>query len=203
MPPHRPLRRTRPAPPPIRCPAQEHPPGTLTHPGPAFNCRPLDNPASQRDDIAESSVSFQRRSAACGDAGADDRGHLASGCPLSLDRLTLLRLGYWGFDHGVHHGELVVNESAAASLAYAFRLLFAARFPIRRMQVVDDFGGDDEQSMLAGNTSAFNCRIVPGTAAWSQHAYGLAADINPFENPEVSNGDVALSTLGATRPRHA
>ena len=26
---------------------------------------------------------------------------------------------------------------------------------------------------LAGNTSAFNCRIVPGTAVWSQHAYGL------------------------------
>ena len=29
-----------------------------------------------------------------------------------------------------------------------------------------------------------------GTAAWSQHAYGLAVDINPFENPEVSNGNV-------------
>ena len=112
------------------------------------------------------------------------------GCPLSLDRLRLLRLSYWGFDRGVHHGVLVVNESAAASLAHAFRLLFAARFPIRRMQVVDDFGGDDERSMLADNTSAFNCRIVPGTAAWSQHAYGLAVDINPFENPEVSNGNV-------------
>ena len=83
-----------------------------------------------------------------------------------------------------------MNESAAASLAHAFRLLFAARFPIRRMQVVDDFGGDDERSMLADNTSAFNCRIVPGTAAWSQHAYGLAVNINPFENPEVSNGNV-------------
>jgi hypothetical protein len=112
------------------------------------------------------------------------------GCPVSLDRLRLLQLSYWGFDHGVHHGELVVNESAAGSLAHAFRLLFAARFPIRRMQVADDFGGDDERSMLADNTSAFNCRIVPGTAVWSQHAYGLAVDINPFENPEVSNGNV-------------
>ena len=112
------------------------------------------------------------------------------GCPVSLDRLRLLQLSYWGFDHGVHHGELVVNESAAASLARAFRLLFAARFPIRRMQVVDDFGRDDERSMLADNTSAFNCRIVPGTAVWSQHAYGLAVDINPFENPEVSNGNI-------------
>jgi len=112
------------------------------------------------------------------------------GCPVSLDRLRLLRLSYWGFDHLVHQGELVVNESAADQLSYAFKLLFAARFPIRQMRTVDYFGGDDERSMLADNTSAFNCRIVPGTSVWSQHAYGLAVDINPFENPEVSNGSV-------------
>jgi hypothetical protein len=112
------------------------------------------------------------------------------GCPVSLDSLRLLRLSYWGPDRGVHRGELVVNESAAASLTHAFRLLFYARFPITRMQVVDDFGGDDERSMLADNTSAFNCRIVPGTNTWSQHAYGLAVDVNPFENPEVSDGNV-------------
>ena len=53
------------------------------------------------------------------------------------------------------------------------------------MRVVDDFGGDDERSMLADNTSAFNCRLVPGTSVWAQHAYGLAVDINPFENPEI------------------
>ncbi len=112
------------------------------------------------------------------------------GCPVSLNRLRLLRLSYWGFDQGVHQGELVVNESAAASVTRAFRLLLAARFPVRQMRVVDDFGGDDERSMLADNTSAFNCRLVPGTAVWSQHAYGLAVDVNPFENPEVSGGAV-------------
>jgi hypothetical protein len=42
--------------------------------------------------------------------------------------------------------------------------------------------------MLADNTSAFNCRLVPGTGAWAQHAYGLAVDINPLENPEIRNG---------------
>ena len=112
------------------------------------------------------------------------------GCPVSLDDLRLLRLSYWGADHAVHEGELVVNASAAADVSHAFRLLFAARFPIRQMRVVDDFGGDDERSMRADNTSAFNCRIVPGTSTWSQHAYGLAVDINPFENPEVRDGAV-------------
>ncbi len=112
------------------------------------------------------------------------------GCPVSLDRLRLLRISYWGFDHAVHQGELIVNSSAATSLTRAFRLLFAARFPIRQIRVVDAYDGDDERSMIADNTSAFNCRRVPGMTAWSQHAYGLAVDINPFENPEVQNGTV-------------
>lgn len=112
------------------------------------------------------------------------------GCPVGMDQLRLLRVSYWGFDHAVHQGELVVNASAAAALSRAFGLLFDARFPIRQMRVVDDFGGDDERSMLADNTSAFNCRQVPGTTVWSQHAYGLAVDVNPFENPEVRDGSV-------------
>ena len=91
-------------------------------------------------------------------------------------------------DHVVHQGELIVSASAAASVTQAFRLLFEARFPIRQMRVVEDFGGDDERSMLADNTSAFNCRLVPGTSVWAQHAYGLAVDINPFENPEIQDG---------------
>jgi hypothetical protein len=107
------------------------------------------------------------------------------GCPVSLDQLRLLRVSYWGLDGAARQGELVVNKSAAPALSRAFGQLFAARFPIRQMRVVDDFGGDDERSMLADNTSAFNCRQVPGSTAWSQHAYGLAVDVNPFENPEV------------------
>jgi hypothetical protein len=125
------------------------------------------------------------------------------GCPVPLSALRLLRLSYWGFDHAVHQGELIVNASAAASLTQAFALLFAARFPIRQMRVVDDFSGDDERSMLADNTSAFNCRLVPGTSIWAQHAYGLAVDINPFENPEIQGGQVdpAAAALWADRSR--
>jgi hypothetical protein len=100
-----------------------------------------------------------------------------------------------------------VNQSATASLTRVFGLLFAARFPIRQMRVVDDFAGDDERSMLADNTSAFNCRLVPATTAWSQHAYGLAVDINPFENPEVSRGTVdppgAAAWADRSRPSRA
>ena len=125
------------------------------------------------------------------------------GCPATLGGLRLLRLSYWGLDHAVHRGELIVNASAAASVTHAFRLLFEAGFPIRQMRVVDDFGGDDERSMLADNTSAFNCRLVPGTSVWAQHAYGLAVDINPFENPEIQDGkaDPPAAAAWADRSR--
>ena len=125
------------------------------------------------------------------------------GCPVTLGGLRLLRLSYWGFDHAAHQGELIVSASAALSLTQAFRLLFEARFPIRQMRLVDDFGGDDERSMLADNTSAFNCRLVPGTSVWAQHAYGLAVDINPFENPEIQDGqaDPPAAVAWADRSR--
>ena len=125
------------------------------------------------------------------------------GCPVTLGGLRLLRLSYWGFDHAAHQGELIVSASAALSLTQAFRLLFEARFPIRQMRLVDDFGGDDERSMLADNTSAFNCRLVPGTSVWAQHAYGLAVDINPFENPEIQDGqaDPPAAAAWADRSR--
>ena len=41
--------------------------------------------------------------------------------------------------------------------------------------------------MTTDSTSAFNRRLVPGTTAWSQHAYGRAVDIDPLENPEIHN----------------
>lgn len=112
------------------------------------------------------------------------------GCPVGLSDLRALRLTYWGFDRRPHAGLLIVNARAVGPLVSAFRHLFEERFPIRRMVAVDAVGGDDERSMLADNTSDFNCRLVPGTHVWSQHSYGLAVDVNPFENPEVSGNVV-------------
>ena len=128
-----------------------------------------------------------------------------SGCPVRLGELRLLTLSYWGFDHEVHRGQLIVNRSAARVLTRAFGLLFAAGYPIRQMRPVDMFGGSDERSMRADNTSAFNCRRVRRTTSWSEHAYGLAVDINPLENPEVQGGavDPPAAAAWADRSRHS
>jgi hypothetical protein len=107
------------------------------------------------------------------------------GCPVGLGRLRYLRIGDWGFDRRTHLGEMVVNASAVTPLRRAFAALFAARFPIRRMRLVDRYGGSDYASIQADNTSAFNCREATGSSRWSEHAYGLAIDINPIENPYV------------------
>jgi hypothetical protein len=112
------------------------------------------------------------------------------GCPVPLSRLRMLSLPYVGFDHRVHEGRLVVNLDAVPAVVGAFRALYGAHFPIRRMIPVDVYGGSDERSMTADNTSAFNCRRVPGTSVWAQHAYGRAVDLDPRENPEVSSSGI-------------
>jgi hypothetical protein len=111
------------------------------------------------------------------------------GCPVGLQRLRYLRISYWGFDQRAHLGEMVLNASAVQPTQRAFAALFAARFPIRRMRLVDRYGGSDYASIQADNTSAFNCRDATGASRWSEHAFGLAIDVNPIENPYVyANG---------------
>ncbi|GAA3653508.1 hypothetical protein GCM10022237_11680 [Nocardioides ginsengisoli] len=109
-----------------------------------------------------------------------------AGCPVPLRDLRYLRLGYVGFDGRPHTGELVVHERYAAAVVGVFRRLYDARWPIRRMRLVDEYRGDDERSMAADNTSGFNFRKVAGSTALSAHAYGAAVDVNPRENPYLT-----------------
>jgi hypothetical protein len=115
-----------------------------------------------------------------------------AGCPVGPVELRTLRLSYWGFDGRAHVGSLVVNRRVTRDVVRVFRRLHAARFPIRRMVPVSAYRGDDDASMAADNTSAFNCRSAVGstTGSWSMHAYGLAIDVNPVENPYLLGGRV-------------
>jgi hypothetical protein len=127
------------------------------------------------------------------------------GCPVGLDDLRLLRIGYRGFDGRDHVGKLIVAADAVPAMRRAFGTLFRARFPIRRMRLVDDYGASDFRSIDADNTSAFNCRPATGSTRFSEHAYGRAVDINPIENPYVyPNGTTvhAASRPFLDRSRH-
>jgi len=119
-----------------------------------------------------------------------------AGCPVSPDDLRELRVSYWDFGGRPATGSLVVHREAAAELASIFRELFRHGFLIERMEPVEHFGGSDDASMEANNTSAFNCRDVTGQPGeFSNHSWGRAIDINPLTNP-YTKGQTVLPPHG-------
>ena len=114
-----------------------------------------------------------------------------AGCPVPLHDLRFLEMTFVDFDGRVRKGEMVVHTDVAEDVVGVFRSLYEQRFPIERMSLVDLYGGDDDRSMAANNTSAYNCRRVAGADRWSEHAYGRAIDVNPVQNPYVRAGVVA------------
>jgi hypothetical protein len=127
-----------------------------------------------------------------------DGGFWHKGCPVALSDLRLLTVTHRGFDRRAHTGELVVNKTAAHPLARVFRKLYRQRFAIRHMSFEDGYGPRRDRPADGDVSGAFECRdAVPspcasGSAArsWSMHAYGLAIDLNPVENPYVGCGRV-------------
>ena len=110
------------------------------------------------------------------------------GCPVGLDELRHVSLAYWDFDGRTRQGALVVHADVADRTVDVFQTLYDQKFPIRRMEPIEAYGGDDFASIEADNTSAFNCRQATGSQRWSNHAYGRAIDLNPLENPYVFDG---------------
>ena len=110
------------------------------------------------------------------------------GCPVGQNDLRQVLVNFQGFDGAVHRGALVVRADVATSVARIFTQLFDIKFPIRRMTPIEAYHGDDNASMAADNTSAFNCRSASQSNAPtgpSPHANGRAIDVNPYENPWI------------------
>ncbi|MEM9203129.1 MAG: M15 family metallopeptidase, partial [Actinomycetota bacterium] len=119
-----------------------------------------------------------------------------SGCPVPVEDLRWLEVTHWDMNNQVADGVLVLHVDHVDAVISVFERLFDARFPIESMRPITDFAADDDASMRANNSSAFNCRLIDGTNRWSQHAYGGAIDINPLVNPWV-RGDVVDPPGGA------
>ncbi|HUF34190.1 MAG TPA: M15 family metallopeptidase [Acidimicrobiales bacterium] len=117
------------------------------------------------------------------------------GCPVHHSDLAGLEVSHWGYDGHAATGRVVVHVGDADAITEVFRQLYEARFQIERLEPIDAFGGDDDASMAANNSSAFNCRTVAGTSRWSEHAYGRAIDLNPVQNPYV-RGDLVEPPAG-------
>jgi hypothetical protein len=120
-----------------------------------------------------------------------------SGCPVAATNLRYVTVSFRGFDGLAHTGELLVHARAADALVTVFGKLFAEGYPIERMRVTSAAELNAPPTGDGNTTAAFACRPVRGQKAWSQHAYGLAVDVNPFQNP-YHKGDVVLPELATS-----
>lgn len=111
------------------------------------------------------------------------------GCPVGPAQLRRVTVTHLGFDAEPHRGELIVHQELVPQVIAIFEQLYRLDYPIEKMRSVAKYpGGNDELSMEDNNTSAFNCRRIPGSGNWARHAYGRAIDVNPLLNPSVDHG---------------
>lgn len=117
---------------------------------------------------------------------------------ITYDDLRYILLLHYDFAGRVQKGELIVHASLADEVTRIFYELYQAKYPLTSVRLVDDYGepGNDDLSMAANNTSAFNYRRVTGTSTLSRHSYGAAIDINPMLNPYIV-GDRVIPENGA------
>jgi len=117
-------------------------------------------------------------------------------CPVAVSELAYVTVSHWGFDERLHTGELLVNASIAEDVVEVFRQLHESRFPVEQMRVIRAEEIDAHPTGDFNETTSFVCRPAVGSNAWSQHAYGLAIDINPFHNPYLK-ADLVLPELAS------
>jgi len=111
---------------------------------------------------------------------------LSAANPVPCERLVLVSFSYRDFGGKLHDdGSVVVLDAVAPQVQAIFNELLERKFPLQRAQPMEIYHGDDEVSMDHNNSSAFNGRPITGGGAWSKHAYGVAIDINPLQNPYI------------------
>lgn len=122
-------------------------------------------------------------------------------CDVPFEDLRYVGVLYWGFDQTSHKGELIVNKEIAKDTVDIFEELYEKKYPIERVELVDEYNADDIASMAANNSSSFNYRNIDGTKKLSLHSYGLAIDINPRYNPYVrgSGKDTIITPQNGTK----
>ncbi|MFE6646180.1 M15 family metallopeptidase [Nocardioides sp. NPDC057772] len=131
------------------------------------------------------------------DVAPDDviaRSTWVPGCPVSRQELAWVRMTFWGFDGARHTGEMLINARVAEDVVGVFRRLYEARFPIEQMDITTKAALDAPPTGDGNGTGGFVCRPSVGQTSFSQHAYGLAIDINTFQNPYVK-GDRVIPEL--------
>jgi hypothetical protein len=140
-----------------------------------FNFQNAQSQKSDSDSVIDSNMAFEEAVAGLS---------IPEG---TLQNLRIVDVYYYGFDEKLHKGQLVVHKDIVLDVIEIFEFIRESRFPIEKVIPISSYGWSDEKSMQANNTSAFNYRFISGTRVISNHASGLAIDINPKQNPYIKN----------------
>jgi len=109
-----------------------------------------------------------------------------------LSYLTITHVDFYGKSR---HGNIIVAAYIAEEVLDIFREIYEGSFPLAGMRLIDYYYAYDYYSMAANNSVGFNFRYIAGTQTLSRHAWGMAIDINPIQNPFI-RGDVVLPAAG-------
>jgi hypothetical protein len=122
-------------------------------------------------------------------------GVLSQGAPIGCERLSKVDFDFIDFKGKTQQGSMVVLDVVAPAVEQIFIGLNDRQFPLHSARLMREFKGDDNASMQVNNSSAFNARPITGGAGWSKHAYGVAIDINPVQNPFLAFADDGTITV--------
>jgi len=126
-----------------------------------------------------------------------------------IDNQKLLWVTYWGLnaegqpDKRMHIGQIVVAKQVANDVQFFFNEARRLRFPIAHAipAAAPQYGWSDAKMMADNNTSGYNFRTIAGSTNLSNHAKGLAFDVNTFLNPYIyvdNDGQIINDPPGAT-----
>ncbi|GAA5645798.1 MULTISPECIES: M15 family metallopeptidase [Vibrio] len=118
-----------------------------------------------------------------------EKGAISNESPIQCDRLSTVHVRHYDFNGEVKQGAVVVMNSVAHRVERIFEALYQRKVPMQSVLPIEHFNGSDKASMTANNTSGFNARPMTGGTEWSKHAFGLAIDINPVQNPFIDIDD--------------
>ena len=109
---------------------------------------------------------------------------------ITLSDLRYIKVLHYNYEHQIQVGELIMNATVAEDVIKIMNELFRAEYEINSMYLVDTFwmGSADASisaSIEANNSFGFCYHKAENSDSVSNHALGLAFDLNPQQNPYV------------------
>ncbi len=104
-----------------------------------------------------------------------------------IKQQRLITVRYYSFDGKIHQGQMVTNAAVVNDVQAFFKEAMRLHFPIAHVIPAADprYQWSDNAMMADDNSSSFNYRTIAGQTTLSNHALGLAFDINTFQNPYI------------------